>query len=154
MIRLAVNGVVTGCEFTPYLPFVLLGAVLLRWWQAGIVALGSVAVLGGLFSGGRNFQLPCFESAALIFLGSSVVIIGIAVVLRYAVVTIAKRVTGHPTGGIVFSLERGQVWASWYGDGSPVLLGSQPNVSEMMRDFLEQEQVARRLTRSARDAGD
>src|SRR6476469_3875471 len=145
MIRLAVNGEVTGCEFTVYLPFVLICAVLLRSWQAGLVALGSVAVHGGLFSGGMGFQMACFEISAAIFLASSAVMIGIAALFRYMIGTYAKRATDDPMGGVVFSLEKGQVWASWYGSGSPVLLGSQPNVSEMMKDFLEQEHVARRL---------
>ena len=30
VLRMAVDGVVTGCEFTPYLPFVLICAVALR----------------------------------------------------------------------------------------------------------------------------
>ncbi|HWL75611.1 MAG TPA: hypothetical protein VNQ74_17220, partial [Burkholderiaceae bacterium] len=51
IVRVAVNGVVTGCEFTPYLPFVLLSAIFLGWKQAIAVALASVAVLGGLFFG-------------------------------------------------------------------------------------------------------
>ena len=53
-VRAAVNGVVTGCEFTPYLPFVLLTAILVGSWQAGLVALVSVALLGGLFVGPPN----------------------------------------------------------------------------------------------------
>src|SRR4051795_10374793 len=85
IIRLAVNGLVTGCEFTPYLPFVLISAILLRWWQAGAVALGSVAIMGGLFSDSHNFMLPCFTSAAGIFLASSAVMIGVPVGLRYLV---------------------------------------------------------------------
>ena len=51
LVRAAVDGVVTGCEFTPYLPFVLVCAILLRWWQAGAVALVSVGIIGGLFGG-------------------------------------------------------------------------------------------------------
>ena len=37
VIRLAVNGVVTGCEFTPYLPFVLICAIILdrSAWSSG-----------------------------------------------------------------------------------------------------------------------
>ena len=52
-------------------------------------------------------------------------------------------------GGIVFSLDDGKVWASWYGQGPPVLLGSQKKVSGMMEDFLAQEEVGKRLTRKA-----
>ena len=51
VVRVAVNGVVTGCEFTPYLPFVLISAILLGWKHAIAVALASVVVLGGLFFG-------------------------------------------------------------------------------------------------------
>jgi hypothetical protein len=35
-IRAAIDGVVTGCEFTPYLPFVLFSAILLRWWKVAL----------------------------------------------------------------------------------------------------------------------
>ena len=63
--RAAIDGVVTGCEFTPYLPFVLLGAVVIGWWQAGAIAFISVGILGGLFaSSTRMFDMPCFISAA------------------------------------------------------------------------------------------
>src|SRR4051794_12355623 len=66
-LRAAVNGVVTGCEFTPYLPFVLGSAVLLRWWHAAAVPALAVAVMGGLFEA-SPIRLHCFESAAAIFL--------------------------------------------------------------------------------------
>ena len=56
-----------------------------------------------------------------------------------------KRGTDESLGGIVFSLERGEVWASWYGNAPPVLLGSQRKVSEMMQDFLKQEELGKRL---------
>lgn len=145
IVRAEVNGVLTGCEFTPYLPFVLVCAILLRWWQAGVVALGSVAIMGGLFSGSHNFMLPCFMSAAGLFIGSSAVMIGVPVGLRYLVAVMEKRGVDESLGGIVFSLEKGQVWASWYGQGPPVLLGSQRKVGEMMKDFLAQEELAKRL---------
>jgi len=149
IVRAEVKGVLTGCEFTPYLPFVLICAILLRWWQAGAVALGSVAIMGGLFGGADNFMLPCFTSAAGIFLGSSAVMIGVPVGLRYLVAAMEKRGVDKSLGGIVFSLEKGQVWASWYGQGPPVLLGSQRKVGEMMKDFLAQEELARRLSQRA-----
>jgi len=60
-----------------------------------------------------------------------------------------KRGVDESLGGIVFSLEKGQVWASWYGQGPPVLLGSQRKVGEMMKDFLAQEELARRLSQRA-----
>jgi hypothetical protein len=49
------------------------------------------------------------------------------------------------TGGIVFSVENGQAWASWYGQDKPVHLGPQHEVAEMMQDFLAQVELARFL---------
>ena len=136
-IRLASEGTVTGCEFTPYLPFVLVSAILLRWWQAGAVALASVAIMGGLFVGppGPMFDAVCFATAAMIFLASSVAIIGVALLVRRTISALQKR-GRDSSGGVIFSLERGEVWASWHGQDLPVRLGSQKRVSEMMKDFL------------------
>jgi len=149
IVRAAVNGVVTGCEFTPYLPFVLLAAILLRWWQASAVAIVSVAILGGLFTRSLAdvITLPCFISGAGMFLASSALIIGVIVLVRRMITALQNRGADESLGGIVFSLEEGTVWASWYGQGTPVRLGSQRRVSEMMKDFLAQEELARRLNR-------
>ena len=51
------------------------------------------------------------------------------------------------TGGIVFSLEGGRVWASWHGSDSNVILGEKDQVAEMMRDFLAQVELGERLTK-------
>lgn len=142
LFRGAINGVVTGCEFTPYLPFVLIAAILLRWWQAVLVALASVAIMGGVFQGSLLHPLPCFIPAAAIFAGSSAVMIGVAVLVRRVM---QSRGASESTGGVVFSLDRGQVWASWYGQDAPVRLGTRGEVSYMMEDFLAQEYVAKRL---------
>lgn len=147
IVRASVNGTVTGCEFTPYLPFVLLAALLLGWWQAAIVASVSVAILGGFLIGlnARSFETACFLSGAGVFLASSAMIIGIVVALRRAIVAFDRRGADEASGGIVFSLEKGQVWASWYGQWPPLLLGSRRRVAEMMKDFLAQEELASRL---------
>ena len=136
IIRLSVSGVVTGCEFTPYLPFVLLCAILLRWWQAGAVALAAVAILGGLFAGSPHHNPACFMPAAAIFLASSAVMIGVAVLVRSVIAALQRRGADDSSGGIVFSVEKGEVWASWYGQGTPVRLGPERKVSAMMEDFL------------------
>ena len=47
--------------------------------------------------------------------------------------------------GIVFSLEKGQAWVSWYGEKCPVRLGPQGEVADMMEDFLAQLEVGKRL---------
>ena len=146
IVRVAVNGVVTGCEFTPYLPFVLLSAIFLGWRQAIAVALASVAVLGGLFFGPSHalHAGPCFQAGAGIFLMSSALMLGIVVFVRGTVAGLL----GDPdagSGGAIFSLEEGEVWLSRHGQGPPVCLGSQGRVSEMMKDFLAQEELGKRL---------
>lgn len=147
-IRAAIDGVVTGCEFTPYLPFVLLSAILMRWWHAGAVAVASVAVLGGLFFGPLvdPHGMACFLSGAGIFLASAAVMIAVVVLARRVCAAMLNRGADESPGGIVFSLDQGKVWASWYGQGPPVLLGSQRKVSVMMEDFLAQEELGKRLT--------
>jgi hypothetical protein len=144
-VREIFDGVVTGCEFTPYLPFVFLAAILLGWWQAGTVALASVAILGGLFEGPLHFQLPCFLSAAGMFLAGSMALIGAVVLIRRAIAVLTRRGVDESAGGIVFSLDKGRVWASWYGQDVPILLGSQRKVAEMMQDFLTQAEFGKRL---------
>ena len=143
-VRAAVDGLVRGCEFTPYLPFVLICALFLRWWQAALVALASVAVLGGTFVGLSHLGSTCFMSGTAIFLGSSAVIIAVATFGR----DIISAVQGvrESRDGIVFSLDKGEVWASWYGQGLPIRLGNQRRVAEMMEDFLAQVEVGKRLT--------
>src|SRR5690242_10822092 len=76
VIRLRLNGVVTGCEFTPYLPFVLGCAILMRSWQAAAVALASVAIMGGVLGGSPALDAPCFVTSAAMFIASSAVMIG------------------------------------------------------------------------------
>jgi hypothetical protein len=143
-VREAVNGVVTGCEFTPYLPFVLLSAILLRWWKAGTVALASIAIMGGLFEGGQVRNAPCFLPAAGIFLASSAVMIGIAVLVRRAINAVQSQATEEPSGGVVLSVEQGDVWASWYGHGRPVRLGSRRKVAEMMARLVDSTGTGKR----------
>ena len=144
-LRFAVSGVVTGCEYTPYLPFILICAILLPWWYAAAAALATVGIMGGMFGGSPAFHLACFFDATVLFLTSSAIMIGIAVAIRGVISALQQRGADESAGGIVFSLEKGEVWASWYGQGPPVLLGSQRKVSEMMQDFLAQEQLGKRL---------
>ena len=150
-VRAAVSGVVTGCEFTPYLPFVMLSAILLGWRHAAGVAVASVLILGGLFPGASQaFLEACFISSAAIFLGAATAIIATIVIIRRVIAGNRARGADGGPGGIVFSLEQGEVWASWYGQAAPVNLGSQRKVSEMMEDFLAQVELGERLKRPPR----
>ena len=150
-IRAAIDGVVTGCEFTPYLPFVLLAAILIGWWEAALVALASVAVLGGLFFGPVTHFLAssCSRSSAEVFLGSSAIIIAVVAMVRHLVAELQIRRAEHSADGIIFSLDKGEVWASWNGSGQAMYLGSRERVEAMMEDFLAQGELGRRLARQS-----
>lgn len=151
LVRAAVSGAVGGCEFTPYLPSVSICAILMRWWQAALVALASIATLGLLFDGSpaQFLRSPCFQSSAGMFVASSAAMIGIAVLIRSAIAAAQRREANDTSGGIVFSLERGDVWASWYGNAAPIRLGAQIKVAAMMEDFLKQVEIGKRLTEAS-----
>jgi hypothetical protein len=67
--------------------------------------------------------------------------------VRRVVATLQK--PNGSSDGIIFSLDKGEVWASWYGHEQPVRLGSRYPVAKMMDDFLKQEQLAKRLAGSS-----
>lgn len=151
IIRAGMNETVTGCEFTAYLPFLLICAFLLRWWQAAAVAISSAAIVELLCKcpTAKSFTSECFLTSAGIFLASSAVMIVAAAIVRKVIASLQGRGEDESAGGIIFSLERGVVWASWYGQCAPMRLGSSRRVSEMMKDFLAQEELARRLNGSS-----
>lgn len=148
VIRNSVQGIVTGCESVAFVPAVLLTAIFLGWRYAALVALASAFVADALFLGHDRMLLegPCDYFGVSTFLISSTLIIGAVEAIRSEIAPTAKSDTiDQPSTGIVFSLEGGQAWASWYGEGSAVRLGSQKEVAEMMQDFLAQIELAKRL---------
>jgi hypothetical protein len=112
-----------------------------------VVALASVAILGVVFMGRPSDFLAssCFQSSSGIFLASSAAMIATVVLIRRLFLSLQRRGADEAAGGIVFSLEKGQVWASWYGQWPPVLLGSDRKVAAMMQDYLAQVEVGKRL---------
>ena len=60
---------------------------------------------------------------------------------------ISRSARDRTAKGIVFSLERGQVWASWEQQEDSVHLGSEEEVVPMMEDFLAQVALGKKLCR-------
>lgn len=144
LIRAAVDGFVSGCELTIYLPFVLLVALGMGWKHAAAAAAASVVAAQLMFlSLGHPFSLGSCDiySIAVLLLGSAA-IIGFVEAFR----SFLARRSGS-SGGIVFSMRDGKAWASWYGHPVPVQLGSEEEVTEMMEDFLKQVELGKRLNR-------
>lgn len=147
LIRAAVDGFVTGCEFSVYLPFVLVAAIFMEWRYAAAVALASVGLADYLFMSHPSFfSGPCNSYVVGIFLANSALIIGLIVGIRakFAGVISTDR-SEFATGQVVFSLEENQAWAGWHGHKTMVQLGSKDDVAEMMEDFLAQLELAERL---------
>lgn len=148
IIRWLVDDSVNGIIFSPYLPFVLLAAVLLEWKYAAVVALSSAAAADFLFMEPR-FQFPAGASDAFgiaVFLGTSAMIILLTQAARGIVQRLSVPAASElfPTG-VIFSLERGQAWASWTGSKSRLRLGPEEEVAEMMQDFLAQLELGKRF---------
>ncbi|MGZ8347251.1 MAG: DUF4118 domain-containing protein [Allosphingosinicella sp.] len=144
LIRESVDGVVSGVGFTPYLPFVLLSAVLAGWRHATLVALVSATIADLLFVG-PAYQLlegPSDVFGFITFLVSSALIIVLVQVFRSLAEDWSRP---DSAGGIIFSVEGGHAWASWSDAGSVVRLGAQDEVAEMMQDFLAQLELGKRL---------
>ena len=147
LIRAAVDGFVTGCEFSVYLPFVLVAAVFMEWRYAAIVALASVGLADYLFMTHPTFfSGPCDIYVVAVFLIISTLIIALVGGIRakFAGIISTDR-SEFAAGQVVFSLEDNQAWAGWHGHKTMVQLGKKDDVAEMMEDFLAQLELAERL---------
>jgi hypothetical protein len=144
MYRVSLTGMVMGIGYCPYLPFVLLSAILLGWRHAAAVAFVSVVVVDALFVGPR-FQLfegPTDMLGDLGFLVVSALMIALVQAIRTAFEDLIGPTTDN---GVFFSLQNEQVWASWPTAGFHLRLGPQDDVAEMMKDFVAQVELGKRL---------
>jgi hypothetical protein len=153
LIRLAVNASVTGCEFSVYLPFVLVAAVLMEWRYAAAIALASVGLADFVFMRhAAFFSGPCDVYVVIVFLTASAFIIGLVQITRASFAGIISTDRSEfAAGQVVFSLENNQAWAGWHGHRTMVQLGSKDEVAEMMEDFLAQLELAERLKSPSAD---
>jgi hypothetical protein len=130
-----------GYETSVYLPFIMLSAIFLGWKHAAPVALLSAFVAAMLFYGAPapallETKVDLFPVGEMLL--TSFLIIGFVEAVR---IKLRDLITKR-RGGIVLSSKDGEVWASWYGHDTPVHLGRQDDVAEMMRDFLDQTALA------------
>jgi hypothetical protein len=149
VIRVWLDGIVVGLGFSAYFPFVLLAAILLEWKLATVVALVSAALTDALFVGSR-YQLlegPTDVFGVVSFLVGAFLIIGLVEAIRTA---FEDLVGPTAAGGVMFSLKDGQAWASWPTAGFHLSLGPRDDVAEMMKDFVAQVELGKRLAKEAR----
>jgi hypothetical protein len=147
-IRAWFDGIVVGLGFSAYFPFVLLAAILLEWKLATVVALVSAALTDLLFVGMR-YQLlegPTDVFGVVSFVVGAFLIIGLVEAIRTA---FEDLVGPTAAGGVMFSLKNGQAYASWPTAGFHLSLGPRDDVAEMMKDFVAQVELGKRLGKEA-----
>lgn len=142
LIRASIGGLETSVSFTAYTPFVVLAAIFLAWQYAAVIAVGAAALADLLFVGPplEILERRSDVFGVLTFLAACGVTIFIAQLSRRAVDS-HTRLKASQHSGVIFSLEDGQAWATWYGHETPVCLGPKEEVVEMMRDFIAQVEL-------------
>jgi len=147
LLRAAVQGPVIGIPLLSYVPFVLLAAIALSWRHAAAVAMISAFVGSVMFIEPRFIILagPTDWFAIAMFLIASAMIIKFVHSLKGVVVAAPGSPGAKQRSGIVFSCEAGDAWASWQGQQCTVHLGTQDEVAEMMKDYLAQRELGRKL---------
>ncbi|HET6941986.1 MAG TPA: hypothetical protein VFH89_07490 [Sphingomicrobium sp.] len=148
LVRAGVDGLVMGCESIAYVPSVLLAAIFLGARHAAIVAVVSAFVSDWMFMGGDSSLLEaCDLFGTGVFMLASALIIASVELPRQIPKKMSCSAPDKDPAGIVFSLEKGQAFVSWYGEKCPVRLGPKGEVADMMQDFLAQLEVGERLAR-------
>lgn len=139
---------------TPFFIFILFTAFLFGWRAGVISTLASVAAYLWLDSAHSTHMIMLGHSSdawrAVVFLGVGLAITGSVEMIRRTISRFARLPNPNEySSGVIFSLEKGQAWASWPGQAVPVRLGPQQEVAAMMGDFLNQIEVGQRLDRRA-----
>jgi len=137
----------------PFFVFVLLTAILLGSLAAVVAAIASMVVSILLFSQ-QAHPMQMGEGSellsAILFALYCVLIICSVEYVRRAFARFSRIATTKETSsGVIFSLEKGQAWASWPGSPSPVRLGPEHEVTAMMEDFIAQVELGHRLAERA-----
>jgi hypothetical protein len=139
---------------TPLFLFVLLSAILLGWAGAVLATVASIVTAALFWPGAHHMHANRWEfwGVALFILYSALIIGAVEFTRRtFARFSRLADLQEH-SSGIIFSVERGQAWASWPGSPVPVRLGPQDEVAEMMEDFIAQRACSERLARASRPA--
>jgi hypothetical protein len=94
-----------------------------------------------------TFHFATSDIAALsTFLGFSAFAIFVVQLFRMTAARSLRQAGAEGrASGIVFSLDDGQAWASWYGVDAPVRLGPRDEVVQMMGDFIAQVELGKQL---------
>lgn len=151
-VRAYLQPIVSAGVFLTYVPFVMLGAMLLSARQAIAVAL-ACSLVADYF-----FMVPFFALAVAPNDLFSVAMLLLITIVCTAVVKAARSdpqprqpaTSKHQPGPVIFSETKGEAWAHWQGSQAPVKLGPHKDVAKMMQDYIAQVELGERLTRNKR----
>jgi hypothetical protein len=138
-----------GC--TTFFPFVLATSILCGWRFASLVAIGSMIACHMIMAGTPfDFNISGAQAEGYgIFLASSAFMIAVIRLFRAVAARSLRQAGAKCNGkGVVFSLDDGEAWASWYGVDAPVHLGPRDQVVHMMEDFIKQVELGKRFERN------
>jgi hypothetical protein len=149
VIRLGMSAHMDTRACTIFCPFVLATSILCGWRYAIAMAAGSAIARNTIIGATYTFHFATSDIAALsTFLGFSAFAILVVQLFRITAARSLRQAGAEArASGIVFSLDSGQAWASWYGIDAPVRLGPEDEVVQMMEDFIAQAELGRQLKR-------
>jgi len=147
-IRLSLHLRIDDEPHTLFSIFVLATVILCGWRYAVAVAIGTAIVCNTVMMGPPyGFHFTPAEMLGLgTCLGYSLFVIAVVQLFREtASRSLRQAGAKESASGIIFSVDEGQAWASWYGVDAPVRLGPKEEVAAMMEDFLAQVELSDRL---------
>lgn len=152
LIRLVTMPGVRDETCTVFCPFVLLTVLLCGWRYASVAAIGGAIACNTILMGAPyafHLQRPEIEGLGT-FLGYSAFAILIVHLFRATAARSLRQAGAKENAkGVVFSLDGGEAWASWYGVDAPVRLGPRDQVVRMMEDFIAQVELGKRFDRES-----
>jgi K+-sensing histidine kinase KdpD len=131
VIRLGMSPLIDDEACTIFCPFVLATSILCGWRYALPVAIGSAISCNTILMGPPytfHFQRSEIEGLGIFLFYSACVILVVRLFRATARRSLRQAGAQERASGIVFSLDEGQAWASWYGIDAPVRLGPQDEV--------------------------
>jgi len=139
---------------TIFFPFVLATSILCGWRYASVVIISTAIACNTILMGAPyrfHFTRAEFEGIGT-YVAYSVFMIAVIRLFRGAAARSLRQAGAKSNGkGVVFSLDRGEAWASWYGVDAPVRLGPRDQVVHMMEDFIKQVELGKKFERTNED---
>jgi len=151
LIRLDMTPGVDDQTCTIFCPFVLATSILCGWRYAAVVTVATAIACNTLLMGvPYKFHFTRAEIEGIgTYVAYSAFLITVVGLFRAAASRSLRQAGAKGNEkGVVFSLDGGEAWASWYGVEAPVRLGPRDQVVQMMEDFIKQVELGKKFERN------